>query len=157
MLQPWGKTFRVLVDFKLSESYFSTSVCGNTFRSYLKAWKTLLPLGFSILSPKRERKVLFLSFCMLVPKLVCTFRLCKQGRFYHRCSFGCGGARGERQGFGSFCMNSQRRREHAQFPHHSLAMHQGTFATTLLLVRSFSWKEVLNCFLFSTIFFLAFQ
>ena len=36
-------------------------------------------------------------------------------------------------------------------------MHQGTFATPLLMLRSSSGKEVPNPFLFLTIFFLALQ
>lgn len=38
-------------------------------------------------------------------QFICTFRLCKEGHLYHTRAFGSGGAGGERQGFGSLCMN----------------------------------------------------
>ena len=46
-----------------------------------------------------------MSFCTLVPKFICMFRLCKEGHLYHIHSFGCGDTRGEKKAFGSLCMN----------------------------------------------------
>jgi len=71
-----------------------------------------------------------------------TSRLCQEGHFCHRHSFGCGDARDERKALGSLCMKLQRCREQVGFPHYSLAMHQGTVAATLCMVGSSSWKEV---------------